>query len=373
MTRFQLIPTGDRETQRITETVLRDLEVRDELYLKEPESPTTIGWFKNADIDLGKIFQRMTRYFTSPVSESQLRRFFLTEKSDPDEIYMRGALARICLIYERVKNYPKTQSRRVQFRFSRPLRNSTSVKSDWSELIDELDSVPRFRSADQVLLVPNFVSDEPYPVTTDVSTISDFLGLAREINLHGEFTLAYGPSIFYDPRRIVQKLGLDSFSREHDLRLINVLDQPIIPVAVSNGLIFTQIYLPQFLLDVDYVISMTPLKHNLDAGYTGSIKNMMGLLPDFERMRFHKSGGLDGMNKSIADLYSLVRPNVAVLDCRKLLLDAQQTAYGGREVDGFGVIISNNPVIADRTAISRANDYCGFNVDTSQTYLNLCE
>ncbi|NCO97269.1 MAG: hypothetical protein CO092_00065 [Candidatus Aenigmarchaeota archaeon CG_4_9_14_3_um_filter_37_18] len=376
MTRFQLIPEEDKENKQIMETILGDLEVRDELYFEEPESPTTIGWSRDADIYLGKIFQRMTRYFDPPVLESQFRRIFLDTKLGLDEAYMRDSLVRMCLVYERVRNYPKAQSRRVQFRFSRPSENFKCIKSavDWSGAIDELTyNLRSMSTADHVLLVPNLVSDESYPVTTDLYTVSDFLRTARKINPRAEFTLIYGPSIFYDPRRVVQKLGLDNFSREHDVKLVNVLDQPVISVAVDNGMIFTQIYLPKFLLDVDYAVSMTPLKHNLDAGYTGSIKNMMSVLPDFERLRFHKSGGLDGMNRAVADLYSLVRPTIAILDCRRLLLSAQQIDYGGREVNGFGFVVSDSPILADEYAIYKANNFCGFGIDPRQTYLSLCK
>ena len=137
--RFELLSDGNIQNQQIMENLLQELERRDELIFELPEKPTTIGWTPQADIDLRKIFSRMVRYFDPPIPEYQIKQIFLVsrQKLGSEETYIRDRVTNMCLIYERVKHYPRTQCQPVEFSFSQCSEETRcyDVFDDWLNIL----------------------------------------------------------------------------------------------------------------------------------------------------------------------------------------------------------------------------------------------
>jgi uncharacterized protein (DUF362 family) len=153
--------------------------------------------------------------------------------------------------------------------------------------------------------------------------------------------------------------GYDYFnSYDPRVQLVDLLNEPVVPVNVPNGLTYQTIYMPEVLLSEDIVfISSAKLKTHSHTHATLSVKNLIGLAP-VENYR-NLPGGLRfamhfrGIHQAIVDV-NLIRPiDFAVID-----------GVVGMEGDGPGrgspvpmdmVVAGKNAVAVDRVCLHAAS------------------
>ncbi|MFC2008888.1 DUF362 domain-containing protein [Chloroflexota bacterium] len=87
------------------------------------------------------------------------------------------------------------------------------------------------------------------------------------------------------------------------------IEQVMIPVP--QGRAMKEVLLPKVIVDADAVITVPKMKTHDQAGATLAIKNMKGVLPDVWKRKFHR---LYGVFQSTADLLTVVKPSLAVVD-----------------------------------------------------------
>ncbi|MDL2322348.1 DUF362 domain-containing protein [Desulfosarcina sp. OttesenSCG-928-B08] len=113
------------------------------------------------------------------------------------------------------------------------------------------------------------------------------------------------------------------------------------------------------VLEADVIIAVPVAKSHGGAGVSLSLKGQMGLIQD--RRSMHSRYSLD---ESIVDLYTRVRPHLAVIDATRVL-----TTHGpggpGKVITPGEIIASADPVAADATAVS-AYEWYGRKIQPSQ-------
>jgi len=80
-------------------------------------------------------------------------------------------------------------------------------------------------------------------------------------------------------------------------------------LAIPNGEALKSITVPRLVTE-SAVISAAKLKTNVDTGVTLGMKNMLGLLPDKFKGKYH----LKGISKVVVDINTVLKPALTVID-----------------------------------------------------------
>ena len=111
-----------------------------------------------------------------------------------------------------------------------------------------------------------------------------------------------------------------------------------------NGIKLRSVKVYKTVLDFDVVLSVPKLKRHAETKVTISLKNMMGILPDDEKGRFHV---LD-IHSCIADLNKVFKPDISIIDAINVMIHSGPGH--GDMVYADELIISKDPVAADLIA-----------------------
>ena len=166
-----------------------------------------------------------------------------------------------------------------------------------------------------VLLKPNFVEPDPRGV---INTHPGVVGAARECFLRlGAKTVLVGegPANERDTEGILEAMGLRKWAGAPSPYFVDLNVDEVEKVATrTRASKLKELYLPKTLLRADFVVSMPKMKTHHWAGVTLSLKNMFGVIPGncygWPKNALHWAG-LEG---SILDINSTVRPDFAIVD-----------------------------------------------------------
>jgi uncharacterized protein (DUF362 family) len=103
----------------------------------------------------------------------------------------------------------------------------------------------------------------------------------------------------------------------------------------------TQIKIYQDILAADLVINVPIAKHHHTAGLTLGCKNLMGVIPN--PGSFHNSGDL---HQCIADLVSVVRPALTVMDAVRVLTNHGPNGGTLNDVARENTVMASHDVVA---------------------------
>jgi len=167
------------------------------------------------------------------------------------------------------------------------------------------------KSYSPVIIKPNIVNHAPPPVTTDVRVVKGIIKALKESGIK-EIVIAEG-SGSGDTIENLHKLGYSRLGIE----LIDLDKEKTITVAVSNCHVWKEIIIPRMLLG-KFIISVPVLKEHSMCMVTGSLKNMVGILPErhysgywtYKKSQIHRHNP-DGC---IADIARVIKPDWAIVD-----------------------------------------------------------
>jgi uncharacterized protein (DUF362 family) len=197
------------------------------------------------------------------------------------------------------------------------------------------------RSGDTVIIKPNLVVAKPPEsgATTDprvCKTIADMVSErgARPIIAESSF-------VGLDTEEAIQVAGYARL-REDGYEVIDLKAKGIekVTVPVPHGKVLKELSLPKVVVDADVVISVPKMKTHDQAEATLAVKNMKGVLPDIWKRRFHH---VYGMFQSTADLLTVVKPSLAVVD-GIIAMNGLGPAFG--EAMEMDLIIAGKDVVA---------------------------
>jgi uncharacterized protein (DUF362 family) len=110
------------------------------------------------------------------------------------------------------------------------------------------------------------------------------------------------------------------------------------------------------VLDADVVINVPIAKHHRLAGLTLSMKNLMGVITD--RGLFHSNLG-----QRIADLASLIRPTLTILDAVNILMDNGPRGGNLSDVKQMNTVIACQDFVAVGSYAATFFDQSGADID----------
>lgn len=193
----------------------------------------------------------------------------------------------------------------------------TSHEASVTQALDAVGAAETLARQVRVLLKPNLVTAQPFPVTTPPALVEAVIRYVRDCS-RAEVIIAEGCG---DARRetgeIFRCLGYDRLARRHGVRLVDLNHEPCLAVSRPGMSVFPELHLPRLAFEA-FVVSLPVLKAHSIAGLTGSIKNMMGFLPPsvyqgacgtWKKNSFHAR-----MQASLRDLALCLAPGLTVMD-----------------------------------------------------------
>ena len=199
-----------------------------------------------------------------------------------------------------------------------------------------------------VLLKPNFVEPDAHGV---INTHPAVVNAAREAFLRlgaKRVLVAEGPGHERDTEAIVETIGLRDYIGPLSRTFVDLNVDNVKPVPTrTRASKLKQLYLPETLLDADFVVSMPKLKTHHWAGVTLSLKNMFGVVPGccygWPKNVLHWAG----LTRSILDINSTVRPDFAVVD-GIIGMEGNGPIQGKAKPCGL-IVMGDDPVAVDAT------------------------
>lgn len=148
----------------------------------------------------------------------------------------------------------------------------------------------------------------------------------------------------YDTEHALRVTGTRNQAEEAGAEVRDLRNDPAVSVDLPKGRAITSADVFKTVRDSSYVVNVSRLKRHSATVTTICLKNMMGTVPDSEKGRFHQVN----LSQCIADLNSVIRPNLAIVDATKAMTKRGPT--GGTMVGLNLVIASLDPVAADAVA-----------------------
>ncbi|MBD3228808.1 MAG: DUF362 domain-containing protein [Candidatus Lokiarchaeota archaeon] len=188
----------------------------------------------------------------------------------------------------------------------------------------------------RVFIKPNIVSHEPYPTTTNLELLEEVL---KQFN--GK-KIAIGDASAVDlPNFNVKQSKINEICESYGMKLINLYEN-MKKIETNSGFEFKVAQVP---LTYESIISLPILKTHIACDITGALKNCFGYLSKGERLKLHSSSKNIDINRAIAELNTIYKPTLTIMDGIKTLITANEVRHGGRE-RGLGILIAGTDPVA---------------------------
>ncbi|MGQ9542491.1 MAG: DUF362 domain-containing protein [Candidatus Bathyarchaeia archaeon] len=220
--------------------------------------------------------------------------------------------------------------------------SETQIETMVRKSLDAIGGISRLVSpGKRVVVKPAVLTSDKY-CAPDPRVVAAVVKLAKEAG--GEVIVAEssgrGSSTAYNLSRV----GITSAAEEAGAEVKSLDDEKAIKIRVPAGVAIQEVFAYPTILNCDVLISVPRLKRHVSTTVTIALKNMMGVIPNSEKGRFHT---LD-LSQCIADLNTIIRPDLSLIDATVTM--ARTGPTGGYMFKSDIIIASEDPVAADRIA-----------------------
>lgn len=197
----------------------------------------------------------------------------------------------------------------------------------------------------KVLIKPNLVAPLPYTTgaTTDPKLTKEIIKNLKKQAV-SKIYIAESSWVGANTEESFKVTGYMDLSSNEQIELIDIKKEPWLSKQI-NGEVCKSIALPRAVVEADYIINVPVLKCHSQTVLSMGMKNLKGLIPDFEKRKFHANG----LHKCIVDLNTMIKPVLTILDCRLVDLNYE---FGGNPIYLNILIWGNNTVTLDCLAAS---------------------
>ncbi|MCK5627789.1 DUF362 domain-containing protein [Candidatus Bathyarchaeota archaeon] len=187
-----------------------------------------------------------------------------------------------------------------------------------------------------VLIKPNYLnaSHPSTGITTDSRVIEGVIKFLKQQEVQ-EIIIGEG-SGFSDTFESYRIAGVDSVAKRWNVKLVDLNKDDYVETHPKNPLTLKKVKIAKTALE-STIISVPKLKLHRIAGVSLSIKNMMGAMKPKGSMHTH-------LNSNIADLASVITPNIAIIDG---IIAGEGHESSGNPVEMNLVIAGTDPVAVD--------------------------
>jgi uncharacterized protein (DUF362 family) len=191
-----------------------------------------------------------------------------------------------------------------------------------------------------VAIKPNLVVAQPaeWGATTSPSLVRGVLRYLRENGI-ANLVIMESSWVGECTKQAFAACGYEELSREFAVPLLDLKDEPAVPVLVAG----MEIRVCKAALQADYLINVPVLKVHCQTKLTCALKNLKGCIPDSEKRKFHR----EGLHRPIAALNQALKSHLVLVDALHGDLCHEE---GGTPVRMDRIIAGRDPVLADMYA-----------------------
>lgn len=231
----------------------------------------------------------------------------------------------------------------VSFRVERimNLKERTNERERFTQEILGRFKEETISSAANILIKPNIVSYEPYPTTTHPKVLATVL----------RFFQAFGNDILVadGPAKPIDDHPLKEVCKRFGVPFINVLHDAFLTKRSKRGF---RLEVSRIPFQYEFILSLPVLKEHKVCGLTGALKNQFGLLSNEERDRLHRgNGGGKNIHKGIAELNTIIKPDLFIIDAVETLIGAQERRHGGEQRKLGYMLAGVDPLTLDQMGL----------------------
>jgi len=163
----------------------------------------------------------------------------------------------------------------------------------------------------RILIKPNVgVAAPPESArNTDPKVVEATILLLQEAGA-GEIIIGESSVVGQDTMESFQISGIMDVAKRTGTQVVDFKREPSVRLRVQDGLSLKTVTVSRKVIEVQAIINLAKLKSISSTPVSFGMKNLKGLMPDSEKKRFH----LKGLNHAIADLNSVVRPVMTIID-----------------------------------------------------------
>ncbi|HCY87582.1 MAG TPA: hypothetical protein DHV36_20780 [Desulfobacteraceae bacterium] len=183
-------------------------------------------------------------------------------------------------------------------------------------ILDQLDVKHRVKGQETILLKPNLVNADPFPITTSPHLCRAVIRYLKTC-CDARIIIAEGcGDAVLETDQVFNRLGYDRLAAETGVELMDLNHAPLKIHTRPENRIFPEFYLPE-IADGSFIISLPVLKAHSLAVITGTLKNMMGFAPPahysgggaWKKAAFHSK-----MQRSVMELNRYILPDLTLMD-----------------------------------------------------------
>jgi uncharacterized protein (DUF362 family) len=230
-----------------------------------------------------------------------------------------------------------------------------NLQDSVTEALKPLGGIGFFvKKGEVVFLKPNFNTADPFPASSDPLFLEAVISIVSSANPR-EIILGDQPTAFGNPRRYFQDSGARNLEKQFkNLKVIYVDDEPWVAKEIKDPKYLKKASIPSVLDKVDRVIMLPCLKTHAWAKYTGAIKLSVGFMKPSERFKMHAGFHLQ---EKIAELASLIKPDLVIMDARKCFVTKGPT--DGKLEEPNLIFASESRVEIDIEGVKTIQSYKG--------------
>jgi uncharacterized protein (DUF362 family) len=183
------------------------------------------------------------------------------------------------------------------------------------------------KKGEVVLLKPNFNTADPFPASTDFEFLKAVVELVYQqdpkLVMIGESS-----TMSFNTKKIMEKLGIFKLLEADSPPRIYVFEEwQWVKKNIKNGKYLKSVSISEILERPDKIIFLPCLKTHKYAQYTGALKLAVGFMKPLQRVKLH----LNHLQEKIAELNSIVRCDLVIMDARKCFISKGPTKGETRE------------------------------------------
>lgn len=197
-----------------------------------------------------------------------------------------------------------------------------------------------------VIVKPNICIPAPFTrgATTNPIVVGTLVKMAFEAGAGSVKVLDYpfgGPSL-----QSYEKSGIKATVEEAGGEMQAIVPYKWIKTEIPQGVAMKNISVYDDILKADVLINVPVAKNHGEALYTIGLKNLMGIVA--ERPNMHIS-----LNQSIVDINTLIRPQLTVVDCVRIMLEGGPQGGSEDYLKKMDTVIASPDIVAaDSYALS---------------------
>jgi len=203
----------------------------------------------------------------------------------------------------------------------------------------------RIPKGKKVLIKPNIVGTFPKKQKIATTNPAIIEALCKILKKKG-CKIIIGESSFTDTVEAFKNSGIQKIGKKYGAQILVFEQDKLIKIKDSKAKVLKEFRIAKTLKEVDIIINAPKLKTHLLTKFTGSVKNLYGVVPGGMKQKLHmKAPTVKRFGKMLIDIYQNIKPEINIMD-GILGMEGSGPTAGDPKKAGY-ILASNNAVSLD--------------------------